>query len=1478
MLHRKLLLRRLACVPWLLVVGLVLGWSGEAVADPRAETGEASHSGVTGHTHATDPYLRVSSKLGPAAAGTADDSVFVSWSTSYSKNFHRNANLSDTDPRGNRAPATGYTIALLSGEIPANPSSIDANADALEAFPIVGPALGSAIREFEFITSETVGVRRDTLIFDFETEGSGFYWVRMEVDIPDGDVASGLLQEASTPYFAKQVVVEPTYTLSVSPATVREPMEGRNVKPTDITVKVAVTDDTAVEADTPVPLQLADNQTGTSRFSISAYPTLTIPKGKKEATGTIKFTPIRDKTAPNDDLLVTIRTQVAGKVDGSADIRLVDVDKDSYFVNLEFSKPELNKRDPATDIVVTATLDGKPLPSGHNLRFTLTIDKDYEKENKDLAAERDKHYFARMATVLIRGGATQGRATINIRPMNPDEITGTRYLRVIASDTDGIVTSTGANPRKITVNDARIGITDDPSEKITGLTAAPFSIREDAGSKKVKLEITLQNALATDERVQFNFDDGLDDVEGLRARLAGDFAGAGIAERDRHYDVRVEPLTIRKGETRGMTTMTVIVSNDSGLNDSRAFTVKASVGGSEYVTGILITDDDSTSESITLEVDPPEISENADRTPVTVTGILHGKEFDEDVEVQLIIDTDPKDTDDSGDEVDVKEATRDLDYTATLSRLTIPAGSTEGTTTIFISPREDTDAKEGDEKIRLKSLGKPEADDENGITVELTVNSVDITLKDADAPADTPQPEPQDPTKPAFADDAAIADQSYMVGTAIDPLVLPEATGGDAPLMYRIFSLVGLPAGLVFEQATRTLSGTPAAATDAPVTVLYTVIDSDGDAASPLLTFSVTVEEGEVPPPVANAELMATPASIREDAGTTQVSLIVSLMAAKDTAERITFTIVDPSEGKAAVRDVDYDATLGAVVTIPAGSTVGTTTLALTPINNTKADGLRVLGVQAAFASGATLVQDIEIADDETPSTSVELSVSPNTISEQSAATTVTVTATLDGQALAEDVNVILSIDAASTASRDADYAAVFNPLIQILANSITGSTQLTIEPIDDDLREGTEIIKLTGMVINNGLTGDTVEIMLTDQAEPEDPEDPPSDPEDSSLAFSGAIDSQTYTAGTAIDPLVLPGASGGTGALKYDIPTLPAGLSFDPSTRTLSGTPSAATDGAVTVVYTVEDEDGVAALLTFSITVNPGMSSSLAFADNAAIANQEYTAGGSIVPLVLPGASGGTGALTYRLVGLPAGLVFDPSTRTLSGTPSAATDGAVEVSYIVADEGGTAAFLTFSIKVNKGLTFGDLFGLGKIVPTASHGLTEIREFVVGQRVEDFALPEGTGGTAPLTYSLSPALPAGLTFDASTRMIAGTPRAASEAVYTYTVTDANGATASLSLQTLPAAFSLADNFPNPFNPATTIQYALPQAADVELTVYNVVGQPVRTLVAEHQSAGRYVVEWDATNDSGHSLSSGMYFYRLQAGGEFHEVKKMLLLK
>ncbi len=1435
MTHTKFLMRRLAYVPWLLAVGLVLGWSGEAVADgPETDGSEPNHSGVMGHSHATDPYLRVS-------VTEAADSVFVNWSTSYGKNFHTAAR--------NGLAATSYTAAIFPGEVPDDPT-------AGSLVPVSGTA-GTAR------TAETVMVHSDTLTPGDPLMG-GFYWVRMTVLTTDED-GSGTV--AST--FTKQIAVNSDYMLSVSPTSVRE-----DADPTNIVVKATV--DEAVTADTFVPLRFGSNQEGVnSRFRMT-LPTLTISQGSKEATGTIRFIPVESTTTPDDDILVRLVTQVGGgKVEGTTDIRLVDADKGSNFINLSFSDASLNKRDAATDIVVTATLDGKPLDE--DVRFILTIDKDYERDNPDRAAVRDDHYIARMSPITIRRGRVSGRATISISPRNVDTITDTRSFRVIASNPDGrVMVGTGANAPTVMVNGALIDITGDPTGSITGLSATPFSIREDAGSKEVTLEVTLQNASPTDETVRFNFEDGAD------AALGGGFKDAIEAERDNHYHVRVQPLVIPQGQKKGMTTMTVTVADDQDGNKARAFTVIAWVGSDKYETGILITDDDSTSESITLEVSPAEISENAGPTTVTVTGILHGKAFGADVVVPLIIDTNPKDMDAAGKEVDVVEATRDLDYRATLNQLTIPSGSTVGTTMITITPATDSNAQEGDEKIRLKGLGNPEAKDEYGDVVALTVTSVDITLKDSAAPDTQPETPSQDPTRPYFAADAKIDDQVYTAGMAIDPLVLPAAMGDDTPFMYNVFSL-GLPAGLSFDPATRTLSGTPTAATDGPITAIYTVVDSDGDAGVPL-TFSITVNAAEMLAPVIDAEMTATPSLIREDAGTTQVSLTVSLTAAQDTDQRITVTIVAPSagtEGKPAVRDVDYDATLGAVITIPAGATVGMSTLTLTPRNNTRVDGLKAIGVQATFTSGATILTDIEISDDETPSTSIALSVNPHQLSEDAGTTDVAVTATLDGEALAEDTIVSLIVGNASTAVRDVDYAADFTPLIEIPAGSTIGVTLLTLRPIADNMEEGNEIIKLVGMI--GGLVGDEAEIVLIDQdmapMDPMDPEDP-MDPMDGSLAFASDADiaDQSYAIGTAIDPLMLPAASGGTGARTYRLVGLPAGLSFDGATRTLSGTPTTATGGAAVVTYIVTDEGGAAAVLTFSITVNGGMSMAFGFADNTMIPDQSYTAGTAIAPLVLPAASGGTGVLTYRLVGLPAGLSFDGATRTIAGMPTAATSGAVEVSYIVTDEGGSIAFLTFSITVNAALSFGDLFGAGKIVPTDSHDLAEIREFVVGQRVEGLTLPEGTGGTAPLTYSLSPALPVGLTFDAATRTIAGTPMAASEAVYTYTVTDANGATASLALQTLPAAFSLADNYPNPFNPATTIQYALPQAADVELTVYNVVGQPVRTLVAEHQNAGRYVVEWDATNDSGHSLSSGMYLYRLQAGGEFLEVKKMLLLK
>ncbi|MGB7062066.1 MAG: T9SS type A sorting domain-containing protein, partial [Candidatus Zixiibacteriota bacterium] len=95
--------------------------------------------------------------------------------------------------------------------------------------------------------------------------------------------------------------------------------------------------------------------------------------------------------------------------------------------------------------------------------------------------------------------------------------------------------------------------------------------------------------------------------------------------------------------------------------------------------------------------------------------------------------------------------------------------------------------------------------------------------------------------------------------------------------------------------------------------------------------------------------------------------------------------------------------------------------------------------------------------------------------------------------------------------------------------------------------------------------------------------------------------------------------------------------------------------------------------------------------------------------------------------------------------------------------------------------------------------------------------------------------------------------------------------------TLPEEFSLSQNYPNPFNPVCNIDYAIPIDCHVRLSVYNILGQKVRVLVDQHQSAGRRSVMWDGKDTRGQELTTGVYFYRIQAG-DFTESRKMILIK
>ena len=93
----------------------------------------------------------------------------------------------------------------------------------------------------------------------------------------------------------------------------------------------------------------------------------------------------------------------------------------------------------------------------------------------------------------------------------------------------------------------------------------------------------------------------------------------------------------------------------------------------------------------------------------------------------------------------------------------------------------------------------------------------------------------------------------------------------------------------------------------------------------------------------------------------------------------------------------------------------------------------------------------------------------------------------------------------------------------------------------------------------------------------------------------------------------------------------------------------------------------------------------------------------------------------------------------------------------------------------------------------------------------------------------------------------------------------------------PDAFRLFDNYPNPFNPTTRIAYTIPSRQHVELTIIDVLGRTVNTLIFKEQEPGAYQVSWDGKDQAGNMVSSGVYFCRLQAG-EFVGMKKLLFLK
>ena len=109
------------------------------------------------------------------------------------------------------------------------------------------------------------------------------------------------------------------------------------------------------------------------------------------------------------------------------------------------------------------------------------------------------------------------------------------------------------------------------------------------------------------------------------------------------------------------------------------------------------------------------------------------------------------------------------------------------------------------------------------------------------------------------------------------------------------------------------------------------------------------------------------------------------------------------------------------------------------------------------------------------------------------------------------------------------------------------------------------------------------------------------------------------------------------------------------------------------------------------------------------------------------------------------------------------------------------------------------------------------------------------------------------------------------------IADVASRTVSADVKLVPGVFALHQNYPNPFNPKTEIMFDLPEVSVVDVAIYNLMGQKVKTLVNKEMTPGYHVMQWDGTNDKGSVVSTGMYFYTLNTN-KYHAMRKMLFLK
>ena len=573
-------------------------------------------------------------------------------------------------------------------------------------------------------------------------------------------------------------------------------------------------------------------------------------------------------------------------------------------------------------------------------------------------------------------------------------------------------------------------------------------------------------------------------------------------------------------------------------------------------------------------------------------------------------------------------------------------------------------------------------------------------------------------------------DQLYIADQAIDTLTLPQAIGGIPSHTYTLSATSTdgtvtnkLPAGLSFSASSRQLTGTPT--TTGTYVMTYTVTDSDTSPVSEAQSFTLRV-----------TDMLALPGTDNQIYARNRAIATLVLPQAILGSTPYTYTLTATATGGTLMDNLpiglSFDADSRELTGTP--TALGTYTLTYTATDTDSLTATQTFTLSVADPPSLTVPDSQTYIQDQ----AIATLTLPQATGGTASYTAYTLSATTTDGSLASKLPAGLSFDADS--------------------RELTGTPTVP----------GTYTLTYTVIDSNTLTTTGTFTLIVAE---------PPT---------LTVPDNQIYAKDQAIDTLTLPQATGGTEPYtSYTLTAtstdgtvtdnLPAGLSFDDSTRELTGTPTAL--GTYTLTYTVTDSNSMTATQTFTLTV--AEPPTLTDTDN-----QIYGKGQAIATLTLPQAEGGTEPYTYTLTAttsdgtltgddLPTGLSFNANTRELTGTPT--VPGIYALTYTVTDTNAMSATRTFTLTV------------AESQPLALAELNN-QTYIKDQAITTLTLPQATGGTEPYTsYTLtatstggtltSDNLPTGLSFDDNTRQLTGTPTALGTYTLTYTVTDSDSTTA-----------------------------------------------------------------------------------------------------